>query len=73
MLLLLIQKQESPLLHFSKLLHHQKVKMHLERNSLESVIEKIVFLLLDGALVNGGKHSGLIKLIQEDYPWVSFI
>ena len=35
-------------------------------NSLESVIEKIVFLLSDGALVNYGKHFGFIKLFQED-------
>ena len=77
MLLLLTQKQESQLLHFLKLLHHQKVKMYLElkkvivkifnRNCLESVIEKIVFLASDGESVNCGKHSVLIKLFQEDY------
>ena len=44
-----------------------------KRNSLESVTEKIVFLSSDGALMNCGKHSGLIKLFQEDYPWVSII
>ena len=31
-----------------------------KRKSLESVVQKIIFLLLDGASVNGGKHSGLI-------------
>ena len=41
-------------------------------NFLESVIEKIVFLSSNGASVNCGKHSGLIKLFQEDYSWVSF-
>ena len=44
-----------------------------KRNSLESVIEKIAFLSSDGASVNFGRHSELIKLIQEDYPWVSFV
>ena len=44
-----------------------------KKNSLESVIEKIVFLSSDGALVNCGKHSGLIKLFQEDHPLVSFV
>ena len=44
-----------------------------KRNSLESVIEEIVFLSSDGASVNCGKHSGLIKLFQEDYPRVSFV
>ena len=33
-----------------------------KRNSLESGIEKFVFLSSDGALVNCGNHSGLIKL-----------
>ena len=42
-------------------------------NSLELVIEKIVFLSSDGALLNWGKHSGLIKIFQEDYDWVSFV
>ena len=44
-----------------------------KRNSLESVIEKIIFCLSGNVLVNFGKHSGLIKLFQEDYPWISFV
>ena len=40
------------------------------RNCLESVIEKIVFLASDGESVNCGKHSVLIKLFQEDYTLV---
>ena len=44
-----------------------------KRNSLESVIQKIVFCLSGDVLVNCGKHSGLIKLFQEDYPWMSFV
>ena len=44
-----------------------------KRNSLESVIEKNVFLSSDGSSVNCGKHSGLIKLFQEDYRWVLFV
>ena len=33
----------------------------------------MLFLSSDGASVNCGKHSGLIKLFQENYPWVSFV
>ena len=44
-----------------------------KRNSLEFVTEKIVFLSSDGAWVNCGKHSRLIKLFQENCPWVSFV
>ena len=44
-----------------------------KRNSRESIIEKIVFLSSDDALVNYGKHFGLIKLSQEHYPCVSFV
>ena len=44
-----------------------------KRNSRESIIEKIVFLSSDDALVNYGKHFGLIKLSQEYYNCVSFV
>ena len=27
----------------------------------------------DGASVNSGSNSGLIKLFQEDYPWLAFV
>ena len=43
------------------------------KHSLESVLSKIVFLSPDGAFVNSGKDSGLIRLLQEDFPWISFI
>ena len=43
------------------------------KHSLESVLSKIVFLSSDGASVNSGKDSGLIRLLQEDFPWISFI
>ena len=39
-----------------------------KRNFLESIIEKILSSI--GASVNCRKHSGMIKLFQEDYPWV---
>ena len=39
-------------------------------HNLESVLEKLVFLSSDGASVNCGSKSGLIKLFQEDYPWL---
>ena len=43
------------------------------KHSLESVLEKIIFLVSDGASVNSGQNSGLIKLFQEDLPRLSFI
>ena len=52
------------------------------KHSLESVLSKIVFLSSDGASVNSGKDSGQIRtitrllhsgLLQEDFPWISFI
>ena len=43
------------------------------KHSLESVLSKIVFLSSDGASVNSGKDSGLIRLLQEDFPWITFI
>ena len=33
----------------------------------------LVFLFSDGAYVNRGKDSGLIRLLPEDFPWISFI
>ena len=47
--------------------------MHIWRFQTGDPIPKIVFLLSDEASVNSGKHSGLIRLIQEEFPWVSFI
>ena len=43
------------------------------KNSLESVLSKTVFLSSDGASVNSGNDSGLIRLLQEDFPWIFFI
>ena len=43
-----------------------------EEKSLESALEKIVFLSLDGVSVSCGKNSGVIKLLEEEYPWISF-
>ena len=43
------------------------------QNSLESVLSKTVFLSSDGASVNSGNDSGLIRLLQEDFPWIFFI
>ena len=44
-----------------------------KENLLESALEKIVFLYSYGASVSCGKNSGLIKLLQGEYPWISFI
>ena len=43
------------------------------KHSLGSVLSKIVFLSSDGVSVNSGKDSGIIRLLQEDFPWISFI
>ena len=43
------------------------------KHSLESVLSKIVFLSSNGAPVNSGKDSELIRLLQEDFPCISFI
>ena len=43
------------------------------KHSLECVLSKIVFLSSDGASVNSGKDSGLIRLSQEDFSGISFI
>ena len=51
----------------------QAITDYFNENLLESALEKIVFLSSDEASVNCGKNSGLIKLFQEDYRWVSFI
>ena len=44
-----------------------------KKHLLESILEKMVFLGSDGVSVNSGKNSGLIKLFQEELPWLSFI
>ena len=38
-----------------------------------NVIDKLMFLASDGASVNSGLKSGLITLLKEEHPWVSFI
>ena len=40
---------------------------------LKSILSKIVFLSSDGASVISGRDSRLIRLLQEDFPWISFI
>ena len=42
-----------------------------KENSLELALEKIV-LSSDGASVKCGKNSGVIKLLEEEYPGISF-
>ena len=44
-----------------------------EDHGMKDLIPNMVFLASDGALVNSGKNSGIIRLLQEDFPWVSFI
>ena len=52
---------------------HDAILSTFKRHGMESVVEKLVFLASDGASVNCGSNSGLIKFFQEDLPWVSFI
>ena len=40
---------------------------------LGTCLDKIVFLASDGAAVNTGLKNGLIKLIRDDRPCVSFV
>ena len=51
----------------------QAIIQAFKEHSLESMLNKLVFLSADDASVNSGAMSGLIKLFQEDYPWLSFI
>ena len=50
----------------------QAVTDSFKDDLLESDLEKILFLSSDGASVNCGKNSGVIKLFQEDYSdfWI---
>ena len=49
------------------------IRATLKKHSLESVLEKMIFLGSDGASVNSGRNSGLIRQFQEELPWLSFI
>lgn len=44
-----------------------------EQHGLADVIEKIVFIGSDGASVNCGKNSGLVKQFQDEFPYISFV
>ena len=45
----------------------------IEDHGMKDLIPKMVFLASDGALVDSRNNSGIIRLLQEDSPWVSFI
>ena len=45
----------------------QAITDSFKENSLESALEKVVFLSSDRASVNCGYNSGLVKLFQEDH------
>ena len=49
------------------------IRFAFEDHGMKELILKIVFLASDGTLVNIGKNSGIIRLLQEDFSWVSFI
>ena len=44
-----------------------------EDHNIEGILDKIVFLVSDGASVNSGLKSGIITLLKQDFEWVSFI
>ena len=45
-----------------------------ENHDMNDLIPKMAFMASDSASVNSGKNSGIIRLLlQEDFPWVSFI
>ena len=48
----------------------EAIKNAFKEKNLESVLDKMVFLSSDGASVNSGKKSGLIRMFQEDYEWM---
>ena len=51
----------------------QAIKSALEEKGLDELWEKLVFLCTDGASVNSGLKSGLIKQIKDKIPWVAFM
>ena len=51
----------------------EAIKNAFKEKNLESVLDKMVFLSSDGASVNSGKKSGLIRMFLEDYEWICFI
>ena len=44
-----------------------------QKPDLSSLLQKVIFLSSDGALINSGHESGLIFLLHEDQEWVTFI
>ena len=52
---------------------YEAIKKAFTEVGLETCLDKIIFLALDGAAVNTGLKNGLIKLIQDDRPCVSFV
>ena len=51
----------------------EAIKYAFEINGLENAMDKIVFFASDGASVNSGKESGLVRKLQEDYEWIVFL
>ena len=51
----------------------QAMSAMFRKNILALVLNKIVFLVSDGASVNCGNNSRLIRLLQEVLPWIFFI
>ena len=43
------------------------------RHGLCSSLKKIVFFSSDDASINSDSNSGVIRLFQDNYPWLSFI
>ena len=52
---------------------HECIKTAFQIHGLAEAYEKIVFFASDGSSVNCGIKNGLIMLIKEELPWVSFL
>ena len=44
-----------------------------EQHGLTNAIKKIVFISSDGASVNCGKNTGLVKQFQDKFPYIAFV
>ena len=48
----------------------EAIEDSFEEHGLSEIIQKIVFIGSDGALVNTRKNSGLVQLFQDNFPYV---
>ena len=51
----------------------EAIENSFEEQRLSEIIEKIVFIGLEGASVNSEKDSGFVKILQANFPYVTFV